>query len=678
MTIHKIGIIGAGRIGAGIAQAASFWGKQVVLLDDDRRNLDGGMDRIGSIYQGWVEKGKLSPEQIQSRQNLIIPTQDWEYFAGVDLIIEAVPEDIDIKAFVLQKAIQFCPANAILASHNSTLSIRELGRKISRPEMLVGVHFNYPAHEMVLVEIAHCGLTDRRIIDDVAVFIGSMDKIPVVVKDGVGYLQNRQLLPYLLEATLALEEGQKTLQEIDEAMVELGLYMGPFKQIDLIGIDVCIALARRMMDSTGDQLPKLWTGLEKAGCLGIKTGAGFYDYKEEKPVVNPLVDELNKIQNANNGEFSTNRLLLPMINEAARILEEGVADAYDIDVAIKVGTGMRIDKKFTGALEAADTFGLPFVVGELEMMQNRYRDRFKPAGIFSDLIERGRIGLAANAGFFEYAPDYARASSTGAGAKDENAFRYIRVDVRDSIAIAALNHSLSNKIDDQVLRELSEAVDTLNADCSVKAVIVTGTGNFAFSSGLDNGMIKAAIKDDRIREQLVTLGRETLNKIQTSSKPYIAAINGSCTGAGLELALACHFRVAAQSIRLGQNEIGMGSIPVWGAAGRLQRIVGPSRAARMILSGSLVSAQLAAEWGLVDELAADGYVIDRSVNLAREMTDKSAVALQAALYVLNGLDKGCLSSEWETTDTLFRRVLAGQDIKEGITAMKEERSPFFQ
>ena len=682
MTIHKIGIIGAGSMGAGIAQAASFWGKRVTLLDTDQRNLNAAMDRIGGIYQGRVDEGELSAEQMTSRLNLITPTLDWEGLADVDFVIEAVPEDIDLKASVLQKAIQFCPADAILASHNATLSIGELGQKISRPEMLVGIHFNYPSHEMVLVEIAHCGLTDRRIIDQVAVFAESMDKVSVVVQDGVGYLQNRQLLPYLIEATLALQEGQKTLQEIDAAMIALGMYMGPFKQIDLVGIDVCIALAQRMGYQSDGLLPKLWTDLEKAGCLGVKTGSGFYDYKSGEASVNPLVAEYNEQRPSQGNEFAPNRLLLPMINEAARILEQGAADAYDIDLAMKIGTGMRIKKKFSGALEGADSFGLPVVVSEMEQWQKRYGDRFKPAGIFNRLIARGRTGREAHAGFFEYAPSSVQTTSTRAaawaGIQGGREFQTIQIVVRDSIAVLAIENSLANKINTQVLQELAEAVDVLNANENVKAVVLMGVGNFAFSIGMHGEMLKAAMQNEQAAEEMVGLGRETLRKIEASTKPYIAAINGTCFGAGLELAVACHFRVASKSIRLGYKEISMGNVPVWGTAGRLQRIIGRSRATRMILSGQNASAPAAAEWGLIDEVAPDGYVLDKAISLAKEMTGKSAVALKAAMSSLDAAMGPDHSHAGQTEIAQFKRVLASNDIREGMTALREERPAFFQ
>ncbi|MBN1317364.1 MAG: enoyl-CoA hydratase/isomerase family protein [Anaerolineales bacterium] len=689
MFIFKAGVIGAGAMGAEIAQVISYSGLPVVLKDIDQSMLDKGIARIREIYQRRVDKGKMSPSEMTSRMDLITPSLAWDEFADVDLLIEAVPEKIEIKAAVFKEAALHCPAETIFASNTSALSITEMGHKASRPEKMIGMHFFNPAHVMKLVEIIPGDATSQETVDDVVAFTESLRKIPVVVKECPGFLVNRLLMPYLNEATLALQEGHTSAQEIDEAMVAFGMPMGPFTLMDMLGLDVCVDVGAYLTGQYGDRMAAavLLPKLVEAGRLGEKAGAGFYGYggRSYEPV-KELAAQANAEQPApEKATFSVNRLVLPLINEAAMALQEGIADVKDIDMAMIAGTGMTYQRQRMGPLQIADLLGIPTVLDELETLQKIHGARFKPANIFSKLVEQGRTGRAVNAGFLEYAPveEQAPKAPVDASAKEEPvepARQYIKISVEDRVATLTIDHPPVNAFNPQVVEELSGAVDELNADTDVKVVVITGAGQIAFVAGADITEFDRILKEKDIPagERMLRMGQETFTKIENSPKPYIAAINAVCLGGGLELAMACHLRIAGDRVRLGQPEINLGIIPGWGGTQRLQRIIGPSHAAQMILTGNPITAQEAAKLGLVNKVVPGGAVLKEAMGLAKIIAGKSAVAIKAAMNAIrNGMDAD-LSSGLRAEATQFKNLFDSYDMQEGISAFLKKRKPEFK
>ncbi|MER3458301.1 MAG: 3-hydroxybutyryl-CoA dehydrogenase, partial [Chloroflexota bacterium] len=238
MYIFKAAVVGAGAMGAEIAQVISFSGLPVVLKDIDQAMLDKGMARIRRIYESRVEKGKMQPSEAENKIALVEPTLSYDSFGDVDIVIEAVPEKIAIKKAVFAELDNVCPESTIFASNTSALSISELGASTRRPHKVIGMHFFNPAHVMKLVEVIPGLDTSQETVDDVVQFAESLRKIPVVVQECPGFLVNRLLMPYLNEATIALGEGAATASEIDAAMVDFGMPMGPFTLMDMLGLDV--------------------------------------------------------------------------------------------------------------------------------------------------------------------------------------------------------------------------------------------------------------------------------------------------------------------------------------------------------------------------------------------------------------------------------------------------------
>ena len=402
MYIFKAAVIGAGAMGAGIAQVISFSGLPVVLKDVDQKFLDRGMEQARKIYQSRVDKGKMSVGELDSKMSLIIPALDYGEFGDVDIVIEAVPEKMALKQKIFAELDGVCPEGTIFASNTSALSISEMGRATQRPHKMIGMHFFNPANVMKLVEIIKGESTDDETVSDLVAFTESLRKIPVVVKECPGFLVNRLLMPYLNEATLCLQEGAASAQDIDSAMRDYGWPMGPFTLMDFLGLDVSADVGQYLSSQYGERMKgaEMFERLVKLGRLGEKSGAGFYSYGDQSD--EPVKQIIAELSAGKHSEFAPERLMYPMLNEAARAVEEGIADVKDVDMAMIAGTGMTYKGERIGPLALADKIGVDVLVAGLENLEKRYGLRFHPADKLCQLVKEGRLGEKAKAGFLEY------------------------------------------------------------------------------------------------------------------------------------------------------------------------------------------------------------------------------------------------------------------------------------
>ncbi|MDH4136087.1 MAG: 3-hydroxyacyl-CoA dehydrogenase [Anaerolineae bacterium] len=410
MYIFKAGVVGGGFMGAEIAQVITYAGLPVVLKDIDQEMLDKGMEAIRAIYQRRVDKGKMTAATMQEKVDLVIPTLSYDEFADVDIVIEAVPENMKIKQQVLAELDEVCPAETIFASNTSALSIQEMGSATQRPHKVVGLHFFSPAHLMKLVEVVRSPDTGQETVDDVVQFSEELRKIPVVVKECPGFLVNRILVPYLFEAILSLQEGAATASEIDSAMTEFGWPMGPFTLMDMIGVGVAYHTAVYMASQKeGVPVPPLLEKLYQAGRLGEKAGAGFYGYGDQTDEpVKEMIKEIQAEPGAITGtEFSVERLMMPVVNEAALCAMEEIANINDIDMACIAGLGMQVRQEDgqavrMGPLEYADSVGLDVVVEKLEELEKAFGPRFQPVDLLYQKVEAGELGKKTGQGFMGY------------------------------------------------------------------------------------------------------------------------------------------------------------------------------------------------------------------------------------------------------------------------------------
>jgi 3-hydroxyacyl-CoA dehydrogenase len=354
--IRQAAVIGAGTMGGGIAMALANAGIPVRIKDAEQATLDRGLDTICKNYERSVKSGRLTPVSAADRIALISPQLDWEGFERADIVIEAVFESLALKKQVFAEIDKIARPDCILASNTSTLDIDEIAAATSRPQMVIGTHFFSPANVMRLVEIVRGKSTEKPVIATAMALAKSLKKVGVVVRNGFGFVGNRMIFPYMEQAQLLVEEGA-TPEQVDRALTDFGMAMGPLAMADMSGIDVFWRIEQEFPDSAGRA-----TGIRKlyaAGRLGQKTGAGWYRYDENrKPIPDPEVLALvQKQQRAVSDREIVERCIYALINEGAQVLDDGIAlRAVDIDVIYLTGYGFPAYRG--GPMFYADTVGL--------------------------------------------------------------------------------------------------------------------------------------------------------------------------------------------------------------------------------------------------------------------------------------------------------------------------------
>jgi 3-hydroxyacyl-CoA dehydrogenase/enoyl-CoA hydratase/3-hydroxybutyryl-CoA epimerase len=337
---EKVGVLGAGVMGAGIAQWCSARGLAVRLKDIKPEFVAAGMKRIADAYREGVKRRKLTDLDAQHGMARVHPTTEYTGFGDCDIVIEAVLEKIEVKRAVFQELTPLLRRDCIIASNTSAIPIDELAAATGQPERFVGIHFFNPVHKMPLVEVVRGTKTAADVVAAAVEFAKQLKKIPVVVKGAPGFLVNRLLMPYLNEAGLMLGEGVG-VKALDEAILDFGWPMGPARLIDEIGIDVTFDVARELAEAFRDRMavaPVLRQVFEQ-GLKGRKGGAGFYVYKGRQQRVNPKLPSAARREPRTPGEIQR-RLMNAMLAEAKLCMKEKIVAAEDdIDVAVIFGLG---------------------------------------------------------------------------------------------------------------------------------------------------------------------------------------------------------------------------------------------------------------------------------------------------------------------------------------------------
>lgn len=284
MEIKKVGVLGAGTMGAGIAQVSVEAGYSVVLIDVVPEIVDKAVKGLNKAWAKAVEKGKVTAETIANYNALLITSTNINDFKDVDIVIEAIVENIDIKKKVQKQLGEVCKSGAILATNTSALSITEIATATNRPDKVLGMHFFNPVVRMKLVEVIPGVITTDEVVQAVLELAKKIGKEPVLAKESPGFIVNRILVPYLNEAANVFQEGIASAEDIDKAMkLGAGMPMGPLALADMVGIDIILAVCEYFAKEFGD--PKYRPSLAfrqkvRAGHLGMKTGKGFYDYSK--------------------------------------------------------------------------------------------------------------------------------------------------------------------------------------------------------------------------------------------------------------------------------------------------------------------------------------------------------------------------------------------------------------
>lgn len=389
-TLDRGAALGAGTMGGGIAWLMAEAGMHPIMKDLSVDALNLGLKQSSQNFAGALKRKKITADEFERRQRSITAQLDYSGFRKVDLLVEAVVENMDIKKKVFSEVEKEVSRNCLLTSNTSSLSVQEMSKALEFPDRFAGLHFFNPVHLMPLVEIIVHDKVAPETVEALYKWVLRVKKTPVIVKDGPGFLVNRILMPYLNEAGFLLEEGV-SIKDLDQAALNFGMPMGPCRLLDEVGLDVGVKVAKVMHDGLGERAKssKMSSKMTEKGYLGKKTNKGFYLYDEKgkHTEINPEVELILPDQKKKMSEAEIQkRLFLPMINEAAEILKDGiVARASDVDLGLIFGIGFPPFRG--GLLRYADGEGLEKILAALnDFKASVDKDRYAPSSYLEELV----------------------------------------------------------------------------------------------------------------------------------------------------------------------------------------------------------------------------------------------------------------------------------------------------
>jgi len=392
--VRRAAVLGAGIMGGGIAQLIADKGISVRLKDLRGDALLAALRKASKIWREQVDRKRLTPREMRQKLGFVAPTLDDSGLSKVDIVLEAVVENLDVKQKVLASMEERMGPRAVFASNTSTIPISDIAARAVRPERVVGMHFFNPVHRMPLVEVIAGQRSSPEAVSTVHAFALALGKVPVVVRDAPGFLVNRILMLYFNEALRFLAEGV-SIEDADRSMLAFGVPMGPFALMDEIGLDTGQHAAAVLEGAFGKRIgaaTPILQAIVAGGRLGKKNGKGFYHYKHGRRTrpdgaVSKLAGASAPLQLP--VEMLQERMVLAMVNEATICLEDGVVrEPRDVDVAMVYGTGFPPFRG--GLLRYADSVGPAVLVDRLSRLADAHGERFRPAGLLRDMVREER------------------------------------------------------------------------------------------------------------------------------------------------------------------------------------------------------------------------------------------------------------------------------------------------
>jgi 3-hydroxybutyryl-CoA dehydrogenase len=410
LSVERVGVVGAGTMGAGIAQLACLGGYEARLHDPVPEALEGGLERLRAALARGVERGRWSRAEADAAADRATAAPSLADLAGCDLVVEAAPEDLDLKRGLFAALAEACGPEAILASNTSSLRVTDIAAETPHPERVVGMHFFNPPPAMKLVEVVATVASSAAALEATAEVGRRMGRTPIRAKDSPGFIANRLARPFSLESLRMLEDGVADAATIDRVCrLGGGFRMGPFELLDLIGLDVNLSVARSFFEQGGK--PERWRPrpiqerMVAEGRLGRKSGVGFYAYDEAEapagvPVhrsarsasgaaaevepVGPTLDEVELAKVDPAAPEILTRLLAQIANEAAFAREEEVGSPEDMDTAMRLGFNWPL-----GPLELTELIGAERAAELLLALQRDHGEAYRPAPALASLVDRG-------------------------------------------------------------------------------------------------------------------------------------------------------------------------------------------------------------------------------------------------------------------------------------------------
>jgi len=549
--INKIGVIGAGNMGSGIAQKIAQEGIPVVMVDLKEDFVQRGMNTIKKLLDEGVERKIFTPDQVETILGRITGTTDMKAVADADIVIEAVFEDKAVKTELFQKLDPICSEKTILATNTSSFYVKEFAEKTSRPDRFVGLHYFYhPAKNRLLEVIPHDG-TSPETLEKSLLAAKLHGKTAIVVKDAPGFAVNRFFVPFLNEAARMLEEGIGDIPTIEEAAKRaFRIGMGPFELMNVTGIPIAVHAATTLGNELGpfyapaDILKKQMESGELWNLEGTPDESRF----------EPIMTRFYGI----------------CLGVAAALVDEGVASIEDTDRGAKIGL-----RWAQGPFEIANRIGIDKTYAAVASICEKYPN-FKMPGLLEKQKQAGKPFT----------------------------FNFVDLAVRAGVAYITINRpEAMNALNETVFSQLEDRFTKAQKDPSVKGIVFQGAGK-AFVAGADIRYFVQKIKAGKIDDivAFTRKGHELLMRIENSEKLTIALLDGLSLGGGSELALACQAIIATPAGSMAFPETGIGIFPGLGGMLRFARHTGPELAKYYTFTGQTLTAKDAQELGIVTRL----------------------------------------------------------------------------
>ena len=573
--VETVAVVGAGNMGSGIAQKSAQEQFTVQMVDREAQWVEKGNSIISNFLDEAVERRIFRPEQVEQIKNRITGVVGVENVAAeTDLVIEAVFEDFDIKTAVFATLDEACNEDTILASNTSSLSVNALAEASGRPDRFVGLHFFYHPAKNRLVEVIPAEASSPSTVAAVEQYCKMLGKVVIICKDRPGFVVNRFFVPWLNEACLLLEEGVGTVAQIDAVAREaFNIGMGPFALMNLTGPTIAL--------HANDYLSEQLNTPRYHGAQGLR------DLVEDGDMWEISGDESCDDAAA---AIIRERLLGQVFAVAAQIVEEGICSMEDVDRGAKVGL-----RWMSGPFELMNEIGIE----EAHRMASKYNDLHHSGEQVSSFSLPAFFAAKASSGY-------------------DWEFNYVDVIQTGGIATVKLNRpEAMNALNETLVTQLGAVLDGLNADDSVSTIVLEGAGK-AFVAGADVKFFVDKIRADSIEEiyDFTAFGHQVLNKLDNSPKTTIALTTGLALGGGLELALACDYRVGTYRSQFRFPETSIGIYPGLGGTQRTPRICGIEAARWAVLAGNFVDHRTAAALGLLTHLVEPGEVAETVENIA--------------------------------------------------------------
>jgi enoyl-CoA hydratase/3-hydroxyacyl-CoA dehydrogenase len=554
--IQTVGVVGAGTMGAAIAQKFATEGFTVYLNDREQKYIDKGINGIRSILEEGVERKIFTQEKVEGILNNIKGTVNQHDLKVCDLIIEAIFEDFNVKCELFKTLDKIVSPNTILATNTSSFSVTEMATAVSHPERFIGLHYFFHAAKNRLVEIIPGKKTSTETTKAVYQFSVLSGKDPIFTADAYGFAVNRFFVPWLNEACKMLDEGVGTIAEIDTiCMKTFGIGMGPFALMNATGVPIALH-AQKTLEHFGPSYKvskKLETQVASAQNWDL-TGTGEVTITPEKE------------------KAVNDRILGCTLFVCSQILDEKVCSAVDLNRGAKIGLRWRF--------------------GPIDLM-NKYREN-----------EVNRLVT-------EFAKLYNEPTPNGIKAENWK-MEFVTLEINGGVATITMSRPEDmNALNEDVMGQLDCKFSQADARPDIKTIILTGSGK-AFVAGADIKFFVKNMKSNTINN-IVTFtkyGQEVLEKIDKSSKKVVAILNGLALGGGMELALCADVLLAVPKTKIAFPETGIGIYPGLGGTQRTALRVGKGLAKYLVLTGQMLDAKTAKEIGLIDEVIQPNEIFD--------------------------------------------------------------------